>query len=549
MTVLDDQLSQTAVEEGVAGERALLLWFLRTVLAVEELDAYEFVLERRPETSTDRVDAAYISDPEDASESGILNIVEVRTRSLDLGLHPDPDSGPFATWVSDAVDRVTRILGGDPLNRDFRHIRQALGLNLPRKLDVSRLRIRIHLVLLTRESAAVPPGLPFEVILYNVDQLERVARAVAGPSAIQATVTVPAHSHEILHTTINAGDIVTCPVRAIDIVNWPGIEDRTLFDLNVRFELGAGRVRRSLDDAIKRQSEHGNFLAFHNGLTVVCDRVRLVPHGIEVANISVVNGAQSVIAFDRNRDQLTDDIRVLVKFAAVGATSSVGREIAIRSNTQNPVNSRNLRALDPRQLTLQQEFVDEFPDYVYVLRPDVQGSPGVVRIANDEAAQLLCAVYNERPWLAVKRLILFEPPHYQTIFSPHIRASHIVFCHRLRGRVTAHRHDFPAPYNKAWKLTALVATYLAGQVLRATDNDKALLDEPQAALRSPELDAVLDRAVHQAVSVLEERRSYLKMTNSPDDYKVDFKRETALRELASQARRIATTLAAGPLPA
>jgi hypothetical protein len=234
-----------------------------------------------------------------------------------------------------------------------------------------------------------------------------------------------------------------------------------------------------------------------------------------------------------------------VKFTAVGTTSSVAREIAIRSNTQNPVNSRNLRALDPRQLALQQEFQEEYPDYTFVLRPDVSQAATGSAIANDEAAQLLCAVYNERPWLAVKRLSLFEPPNYQAIFSPHIRAAHIILVSRLHKRVLARRRDVPEPYGEAWKLTALVMTYLAGQALRTSDETKSLLDQPDAALGDPSLDQTLDRAATTAVEALRERRALFERTNEPDEYKVDFKRETALRELGSQVRKAGLEPASG----
>ena len=193
---------------------------------------------------------------------------------------------------------------------------------------------------------------------------------------------------------------------------------------------------------------------------------------------------------------------------------------------------------------LQQEFEEEYPYYIYVLRPDVRPWPGGVAIANDEAAQLLCAVYNERPWLAVKRLSLFEPPNYQAIFSPHIRAAHIILAYRLYQQVLVRRPEIPEEYREAWKLTALIATYLAGQALRTTDETKALLDQPRRALSVPLFDETLGRAAHDAVALLHERRDSLARAGQPDEYKVDFKRETALRELGSRVRKIALEPAA-----
>ena len=55
------------------------------------------------------------------------------------------------------------------------------------------------------------------------------------------------------------------------------------------------------------------------------------------------------------------------------------------------------------QLRLERESEDLFTGIVYETRPDVIQPDVDLVISNDEAAQLLCAVFNEWPWLAVKR--------------------------------------------------------------------------------------------------------------------------------------------------
>src|SRR5439155_11928114 len=136
--------------------------------------------------------------------------------------------------------------------------------------------------------------------------------------------------------------IMIAAVKATDVVNWPGIDDRSLFDLNVRRELSPNRVRKELDGAINRQQDHPNFVAFHNGLTVVCDEFSTDNGQVTVTNPSVVNGAQSAVAFHSNAPALSDDLRVIVKFVACGTQSQLSREVGRRSNMQNPVNARNL---------------------------------------------------------------------------------------------------------------------------------------------------------------------------------------------------------------
>lgn len=90
--------------------------------------------------------------------------------------------------------------------------------------------------------------------------------------------------------------IAVAAVAASDLVAWGGIDDRTLFELNVRRELRPNKVSRQLDGAIERLADHENFLAYHNGITVVCESFTVDEEALIIKNPSVVNGAQSVVS-------------------------------------------------------------------------------------------------------------------------------------------------------------------------------------------------------------------------------------------------------------
>jgi AIPR protein len=531
MTVLTEQLSLLHGDEpDLEEERLLPLWFVRNVLGQEELDAYEYVFESPRTAGGVIVDAAFLSDPDDGDPDGtIINLVEVlrSNRSADLERRILTDLKILSGPLGGAGDDVLRQLVS------------SLRLTTRRKIVPSRTTVVLHVVaprLNTSLDVKEPVG--FEVHVYGKTRLEQVARAVSSPSAYQGSISVTAQAQEILETTVNSGRVFACPVPVADIVKWPGIEDRTLFDLNVRLKLGGRRVRLSLEAALREDKDAGDFLASHNGLTVVCDRVDRAGLGLAVTNFSVVNGTQSVIAFYEARSRLSPELRVLVKFAEVGTTKPIAREIAIRSNTQNPVNSRNLRALDARQLTIRDEFYAEYPDYIYEIRPDVAPILTDQRsIQNDDAAQLLCAIYNQKPWLAVKRLSLFEQPTYGQIFHPRIHAAHVLLSYLIYMAVQDGKSAFPKLYQKAWKLTSIVATYMISQILRSDDELARILEHPEEFVSKPN-SLPLRELVAGAAAVLQLRATDYSNSASDDDFKVDFKREDALRSLASEARRL-----------
>lgn len=122
---------------------------------------------------------------------------------------------------------------------------------------------------------------------------------------------------------------------------------------------------------------------------------------------------------------------------------------------------------------------------MYETRPDASLSQGTTQqvIANDDAAQLLCAVFNAMPWLAVKRLSLFQSKNHALIFNESVTASHVVLVDLIRKRVDEESHRFPERYRRSWRLTRLVAVYLVGQILRSDGALKTILDDRKAAYR------------------------------------------------------------------
>ena len=299
----------------------------------EDLDAYEFVFDGRRESGGHRFDAGFVGEVEEesGSVSTVVNLVDLFNGSDESQLAKRLQELDAAAGVLDSA----RLLG----------VIDELGLSAPRKVVPEKSTLQIHVV---APNVTFARSVLQNTHVYDHQYLERVANALSAPSAIQGFLDVAVDHSQILETAVTSGAVFVCPVSATEIAKWPGIEHRELFDLNVRLKLGTKRVRQSLDEALRSAQGAGDFLASHNGLTVVCDAVEVTDNGLRVTNFSVVNGTQSAIAFFENRHNLDPDIRVLVKFAAVDTTSETARQIAIRSNTQNPVNTRNLRALDAR---------------------------------------------------------------------------------------------------------------------------------------------------------------------------------------------------------
>ena len=114
---------------------------------------------------------------------------------------------------------------------------------------------------------------------------------------------------------------------AKDLVSLSGISDGTLFEQNVRLSLGNTKINKQLLASVKNKIEHQNFPLYHNGITLLCEKIKSEDQtSLIVKDYVVVNGAQSVTSLFTAKDSITDDLRVLTKVVALkGDTTLAGK--------------------------------------------------------------------------------------------------------------------------------------------------------------------------------------------------------------------------------
>lgn len=546
------RLASTAEAGGLSKERSvLLLWFLRNVIGLDDLEAYEYVCDGDRDGG---VDGLYLERFSGDDDYDTLVIYQSKYTQSPHQVGRTSFNGFLATanhFKSEVG--LAQFLSGD-IEPKLRALIKKF--NLRRKLrdghyEDGRLRVRTVLVttgmlnsgaktLVDATNASEGAGY---LRVYDIRDLGPLARSVAAPTPPPITIDVPCAPNERMTLGTAPNRVAMVAVKAQDIVAWPGIADRSLFELNVRRELKLNQVRRELDAAIRRHHEHKDFLAYHNGMTVTCVSFNEEPDKLVVERPSVVNGTQSTIAFARADEdgELTPDLRVFVKIVEVAERTQLANQVSRRSNTQTAVNRRNLVALTGPQVRIKREFEAQYPSVTYEIRPDatVQETAGDEVIANDDAAQLLCAIFNAMPWLAVKRLSLFTSENHAMIFNEDIHAAHVLLADIIRRRVDERRELFPERYRGSWRLTRLVAVYLVGQILRSDETLNEFLEDPASALQDrAHFEAQLELPISIVAGTLRQRQEDKDANEEEeDDFNVDFKNGTVLRQLRGEARR------------
>ena len=163
-----------------------------------------------------------------------------------------------------------------------------------------------------------------------------------------------AYPEGVVHTDV--GDIrgIVGIATGIDLVNFYKDSDSELsLFMNVRAFLGQGKISRNITKTARGDFAR-HFWFMNNGVSVVCDNYQAVPQNgatqVTVENPWIVNGAQTVNSLLEIANDISDEVKVLVRIYAIPrGDSDEDREnlmtkITIGLNSQNPVSLRDLKA-------------------------------------------------------------------------------------------------------------------------------------------------------------------------------------------------------------
>ncbi|MEG4534482.1 AIPR family protein [Microcoleus sp. D2_18a_D3] len=225
-------------------------------------------------------------------------------------------------------------------------------------------------------------------------------------------------------------------VKASELASLYQQHNKSLFEKNIRYYLGAEDVNLAIAETVKNQPSELFYL--NNGLTITCSLISLpLGHKQEstqftLKDFSVVNGAQTVGAIAsvyQASGSISGDAKLLVTIIEVGTeTDNIGEKITGARNTQNAVRDVYLAALDSNQERLRQECM--VSNIVYEYRPSAERTQDAITI-EQAAVALACFSGDTEIVVAAKREIsqLYKR-YYDILFSDGI--SGVTLCRYVR---------------------------------------------------------------------------------------------------------------------
>lgn len=520
---------------------AMLAWFLETVWRMEAEEIEDSICDGGGDKG---IDAIHLD--EDAQE---ITIFQAKRRNNPDATQGDADLRAFAgvSAYFTSKNGIDSLMSSGP-NEELRKLITRLGLR--EKLEAGRYTVRLVFVTNAPLDAAGSDYVSAyaertpTLEVWSRDQNIAVAERTKNLAVQNVEIRLPVSS-EIIHERLSDdARLAVALVPATELVKLPGIDDLTIFELNVRLSLGKTRINRELGATVKQPSEHPIFPAYHNGLTLLTRQIEVDEGEIQLKGISVVNGCQSLIALYENRRSLTPQLQILVKVVELGESKVLVDKITYRTNNQNPVNTRDLRSTHQIQRDLQTQVRSHYGEKLdYAIRSgEPPHAPEV--LDNATAAQLIMAVYLHEPWNAVRKVRLFDQ-EYHRVFNRHLDGHKLYFLHHLNKLVISKKSGLRADLEASFASVRFTLLYLLAALLGTTDEGARLIEEPQRWLPEKfdevisELDELANEVVLSLNLYVEVREEEARESSTLFDPKVVFKSKAGVQPLEGDVLSVA----------
>lgn len=368
---------------------SFLIWYLENYYRLDSLEAVDSVCDQRGDKG---VDGIYVND----------NDMTISIFQSKISQSPDSSIGDtvlkeFYGTLSQFTDQ-TSLSNLIKTGGDAEIIRLVQRLDLINKIKTHDLQgIFISNIDLDANGSAYLETIP-NIIFHGKSQLinSYISDERATPIHEPVKFDIVGFSTSQYIVDVNTKAVIA-PIKAKELVNLKGIPDQSLFTFNVRGPLGRTKVNRDIIKSLKDPKTHKLFPLFHNGITIICEKLESDEEKILIENYFVVNGCQSLTSLHEYQNYLTYDLRILTKFIQMDILSPLSEQVTRYSNNQNGVKPRDFQANNPIQIRLQNEFLNHYPNqYSFEIKRGENLGTGTI-ISNEIAGLYLMSFDLKEP--------------------------------------------------------------------------------------------------------------------------------------------------------
>lgn len=243
-------------------------------------------------------------------------------------------------------------------------------------------------------------------------------------------------------------------VGKISVAELAALFDRhgdRLLERNIRRYLGlqGNRVNEGIASTLKNPQEQTNFYFYNNGITLTCNQfhhnaLQGENWSVKLSGMQIINGGQTCKTIQRTLSSsliIEPKASVLVRiYELPKGEEDLVRNITYATNSQNPVDLRDLRSNDDRQRNLALSI--EQLDYSYK-RQRSETAAKSTDISSATAAEAVLSIWRHRPQQAKFKTGDHFGKLYDIIFTDDLNGAQVIIA-VLLFRIAENKRKRPA---------------------------------------------------------------------------------------------------------
>lgn len=503
---------------------AFLNWFLEHVYRLEQVTAEDVICDKNNDRG---IDGIYID-----KERSEIHVLQSKTKQK--GTIGDKDLREFSGTINQmrTPDALQTFLNGK-VDQEIKD--KIIAANIPDMLDkgytvrgvfVTNVEIDVN----GRDVIKNDPAL----IGFDCNAIVASYVDLNVEGGIKGTYEFRSDGEPLVHQA-GTEKVIVFYADGAELAAMPGIEDGSLFELNVRLPLGSTKVNRAIRSSIEDTSKHNKFAMFHNGVTILADQVETDGETISITNFVVVNGAQSLKQFQNSAKKITSDLRVLARIIEINGNADLAKEISVNSNNQNGIKARDLRSNDVLQVRLKSEFEKlNFESFTFDVKRGEDGNGSV--IGNEYAGKLLLAFDLDEPWSCHQTYKVMDEKYGDIFGRPGVNAHRVIFLHKLMELIQQQKASIENVPFGHYGLTSYTLLAAVKRLLMQEDAGRKLCQNPARAFENDSLNCVLAVASDLLKAIIVDVNHELR-SGKMSDYKSDLKSRSSVTQLLDELVR------------
>ena len=503
---------------------AFLNWFLEHIYRLEQVAAEDAICDK----SNDRgIDGIYVDNERDE-----VHIFQTKTKQK--GTIGDKDIREFSGTINQlrTTEALAQFLAGK-VDQEVKD--KIISANVPELIEKG---FEVRGVFATNvaldanghDALASDPAL----IAFDSEAIANAFVDLEVHGGVKTTYEFRSDGDPLIH---QAGEdkVVVFFAEGSELAAMPGIEDGTLFELNVRLPLGSTKVNRAIRESLQDKPQHRKFALFHNGVTILAEQVAIDGERIAISNFVVVNGAQSLKQFHNSAGQITGDLKILSRIIEIGGNQDLAKEISINSNNQNGIKARDLRSNDILQIRIKSEFeVLNFEGLQFDVKRGEESGDNV--ISNEYAGKLLLAFDLDEPWSCHQTYKVFDEKYAEIFGRPGVTAQRVIFLHKVMGLIEAKLPKIESAPFAHYGLTSYMLLAAIKRLLQQEDSGTLVCQRPEDLFPRGNLECVLDVIDGLLDSIIIDVNHEVR-SGQMGDYKSDLKSRASVTKLLDELVR------------